>query len=375
MLGSRHAHQIVRGPARVLQHMMVAFVRGVRTYPWAASTMAVALLSLCVAWLVSLQVGVPVRDPEGTILGRRMALPFVFMACMILVDTLIRTVAVVRSSDAANPGFMRTARRIFVERWWWHRMILAIVGFMAFALSYLAYRNLKSYVMLVDPRTWDPELLQLDRLMGFGVAPSDILHDVFGTGVAAPILSAIYLVYIPLVPLSVALALACSRNIRDGFVYVAGSVYCWILGTMSYYMIPSLGPFGANPRLFADLPYTGVTRVQNALIDHRLRLGHDPLGFDNVASIGGFASLHVGVVFMAMIVAWQFRRRWLFAGITLFFIPTVIATIYFGWHYIVDDIAGLFIGWFAVVSARWTVYPRLPWRSIGRTEVQPATHE
>lgn len=356
--------RILSAPIRVGISASRSVWAGIRSYPWVAATAATAIIAMVVAAIVSWQVGVPLRDPEGSIVGKRMMLPFLFMAVMIVVDTLRGAIAQWRDAGKPPRTIMSNMRTIFYERWWWHRIVIAIIGFMSFAVSYLAYRNLKSYVMLVDPRTWDPELLRLDRFLAFGSAPSQVLHDVFGTDVAAPVLSAIYLSYIPLVPLSVAAVLAFGRNIRDSYIYVAGSIYCWILGTISYYMIPSLGPFGGNPRLFEDLPRTGVTRVQEALIDHRLHLWHDPVGFTNVSSIGGFASLHVAVVFMAMVVAWQYRQRVLLIATTLFFIPTVIATLYFGWHYIVDDIGGLFIGWFSVVSARWTVYPRLPWRRV-----------
>ena len=31
----------------------------------------------------------------------------------------------------------------------------------------------------------------------------------------------------------------------------------------------------------------------------------------------------------------------------------MLATVYFGWHYLADDIAGAFIGWAAVVIGAW----------------------
>src|SRR5699024_12304640 len=37
--------------------------------------------------------------------------------------------------------------------------------------------------------------------------------------------------------------------------------------------------------------------------------------------------------------------RW---GAWIFFGATFIATVYFGWHYVVDSIAGVFIGWMCV---------------------------
>ncbi len=36
-----------------------------------------------------------------------------------------------------------------------------------------------------------------------------------------------------------------------------------------------------------------------------------------------------------------------------FFVLTVLATIYFGWHYIADDVAGMAIGWASVSLGAW----------------------
>ena len=61
-------------------------------------------------------------------------------------------------------------------------------------------------------------------------------------------------------------------------------------------------------------------------------------------SVAGFASLHVTItVLWALMVQYTVRSRtlqwvfWVNAGLT------VIATIYFGWHYVADDIAGIAI--------------------------------
>jgi membrane-associated phospholipid phosphatase len=40
--------------------------------------------------------------------------------------------------------------------------------------------------------------------------------------------------------------------------------------------------------------------------------------------------------------------RW---AMWVFLLLTVVATAYFGWHYLMDDVAGLAIGWLSVVIA------------------------
>jgi hypothetical protein len=70
----------------------------------------------------------------------------------------------------------------------------------------------------------------------------------------------------------------------------------------------------------------------------------DPAATDRVQSIAAFASLHVSIVLTAAIIA-QFVLSSITVRTTLwvYFGLTAIATIYFGWHYIADDIAGAVI--------------------------------
>jgi membrane-associated phospholipid phosphatase len=63
-----------------------------------------------------------------------------------------------------------------------------------------------------------------------------------------------------------------------------------------------------------------------------------------VQSVGGFASLHCGItLLMALMIQATINNKiarwagWINFGIT------VVATIYFGWHYLADDIAGCMI--------------------------------
>ena len=70
-------------------------------------------------------------------------------------------------------------------------------------------------------------------------------------------------------------------------------------------------------------------------------------------TIAAFPSLHVAIAMTACLMAHllglpRFVRvaAWVFLGLT------EISTIYFGWHYVVDDLAGLLLGALAVELAR-----------------------
>jgi membrane-associated phospholipid phosphatase len=242
------------------------------------------------------------------------------------------------------------------DRWTGQRTVLVAVGLASFYATYVAYRNLKGALPFVRERLHDAMLLDLDRAMLFGNDPSTVLHTVLGTGVAAHVLSFGYLLFLAFVPLSLGAALVWARNVRTGAFYVTALCLNWLLGTLSYYLLPSLGPVFVRPSLFEDLPETGVAALQRSLLEARLEVLADPAGASAIQGIAGFASLHVSIVFTGALVVHMLGLhrllRWSMWG---FLVLTVVSTVYFGWHYLIDDVAGLLIGAGAVwLAARAT---------------------
>ena len=118
---------------------------------------------------------------------------------------------------------------------------------------------------------------------------------------------------------------------------------------MSYFVLPSMGPAFSEPHLFAGLPDTGTASLQAALMEDRRAFVADPVGSGQLQSIAAFASLHISIVFAGALVAHLLRAprtlriaMWAYLGLTS------AATIYFGWHYVVDDVAGFVIGFVSV---------------------------
>ena len=149
-------------------------------------------------------------------------------------------------------------------------------------------------------------------------------------------------------PISLGAALIASSNPIPGLWYVTALGLNWTLGVVSYLLLPALGPVFVAPDFYANLPETGTAALQQALIYER----HEALAGQAAQSIAAFASLHVSVVFTAALIAQLLHlNRYLRIALWTFLGLTSVATLYFGWHYVVDDIAGLAIGVIAVVLA------------------------
>ena len=280
----------------------------------------------------------PLIDPDGSFLGPSwLRLPILCLGALFL-DLVPRAVWLSRGRVRQWPGLIR-------ERWQQHwsreRLLLVILGIVCFYVIYVCYRNLKSFLPLVSHRMYDRELHMLDRVLFFGREPGPVLHDVLGTTVVAHFLSSFYLLFIPMVAILVTVWLVWSRNLSYGWWFVTAQGIAWTLGTISYYALPTLGPGLEYGWLYGDLADTGTRDLMNSLVNARQGV----LWSDGQAqTVAGFASLHTGISLLwALMVQYTVRNKWIRIVFWINFGLTVIATLYFGWHYIADDIAGVTI--------------------------------
>jgi hypothetical protein len=331
----------------------------------------VVILSVAVgltAIISSQRLGVPLRDPDGFLGPAYLRLPLIGLAFFAagIIPQAIRA-----SGWRGAFGAMRTIVR---EEWTWGRVGNIVAGLVSFYICYVCYRNLKSYLPLVRKDTlYDHDMLQLDHFLMFGNNPAPLLHDWMGTGFVAQVLASSYLAYLPLIPLTLGLVLTWSRNVSLGAWYATALSLNWVLGTVSYYLVPTLGPAFFQPSMFSALPDSGVSALQSSLFKNGVTFKADPTGSD-IYGIAGFASLHVSVVVTACLFFVRTGQRSMIriAGWT-FLCTTVLATVYFGWHYIADDVAGALIGWVSVSVGAWATGNRGRRKRRLAAEGQPAT--
>lgn len=330
----------------------------------------VALASMCALalFLTANAQDLPIHDPDGIggpPLVRLSAVLLVFIGLDVLPRALWR--------GALHP--VRTAvaiRDVLRERWTGRRIGFVLVGLFSFYVTYVAYRNFKGFLPFLRPDRHDTGLLELDRSLFFGNDPATLLHSLLGTGVANSILSVAYVLFLAFVPISLAAALVWFGEMRAGLWYATALCLNWVLGAFSYYLIPSMGPAFVAPQLFSELAPTASSSLQHSLWVERLNVlyGHAPgPAQDIVQSIAAFASLHVSVVLTAALIAQLLRaHRILLIGLWTYFGLVVVATIYLGWHYVIDDVAGVLIAFAAVaIGAAATGHTRdLPRLGRGR---------
>ncbi|MFT4008939.1 MAG: phosphatase PAP2 family protein [Nocardioidaceae bacterium] len=305
-----------------------------------------AATAFVVAWVYDL----PIRDPDGVAGPTYVRLPLILLLAF-LVDVVPRTLWRVRRNPlAAARQFTDVVR----ERWTWQQIKFAFVGLAAWYLTYVAFRNLKSAVPFVNGRLWDSTLERVDRALFFGNDPATLLHNLLGEGLAAHVLAGVYMIWIGLVPFTLVVALVWSRNSRAGAWYVTAIAVDWVLGAIAYFIVPSLGPAYSRPDLFSELPRTVNTPLVEQLMDDRHAVLTNPLTTNAVQTIAAFPSLHVGIMVSIVVMArlLDLSRPIRFAS-WAFLVLTVLATIYLGWHFFVDTVAGAALGYAGVAIAAW----------------------
>jgi hypothetical protein len=279
-------------------------------------------------------------DPEGSFLGPSyIRLPLLLLGALLL-DLLPLTIWKTWREPKDIPSVVVNRLK---THWTRERWTLVASGIISFYVVYVTYRNIKSLLPFVITTKYDRELHLLDHALLFGHDPAIILHTALGTGFAAHILSYVYLWFLPMVPLVVTAWIVWAKNLSHGYWFVTSQCVAWTLGTISYYALPTLGPGLRYVYLYYDLPATPSGKLMNSLVDTRQQVLSGSVE-SAVQSVAGFASLHCGITMLvALMVQYTIRLRWLRIAVWVNFSLTATATLYFGWHYISDDIAGVMI--------------------------------
>jgi uncharacterized membrane protein YhaH (DUF805 family) len=302
----------------------------------------VVLAFLVVALVHSTQVGIPIRDPQGEFLARRVLVTLAIFLALLPVDGVLR---------ARRPRNLGRVLAVIRSRWTRGRIALAWAALLAYHLTYVTYHNLKSWNDLNPAQ--DRMLLRWDRWLFLGHNPAVLLHDLLGQQVAAWVLTAWYETFPALVVVTIPAVAVLAERLRDAYASIAAATWAWILGTASYYAIPSVGPFHSAPDDFAGLRHTVVQDTQARYVAQRDHLLAHPHAPDAFAQLGAFASLHVGMTAVILGMAWWHRLRRTTVALAVFLGGTMVATVYLGWHFAVDDAAGL-----AIAALSWWLGPR-----------------
>ncbi len=302
---------------------------------------AMALVMAVAAVVLAIRYDLPLRDPDGVAVPTYVRLPFILLAAF-LTDVLPRAVWSSRRHLLHLPQALVAVVR---ERWTWSHTQFALVGLGAWYVSYAAFRNIKSFVPFVNKHVYDNALASFDRMLWLGHDPAQVLHSLFGTTWAAHFFSGVYLIWIGLIPFTLAVALVFTRKAAAGAWFVTAIAVDWVLGVATYLMVPTLGPIYSDPTTFAALPQTYVSTIQADMLEDRMAVLADPFATHAVQTIAAFASLHVAMMVTICLMVELLRLKpWIRMVSWIYLVLTVLSTVYLGWHFFADALGGAALG-------------------------------
>lgn len=210
----------------------------------------------------------------------------------------------------------------------------------AAAILFVLIINLRHLVPYINQTVYDSFLVSFEESLFGGKILSLWVIDLFGLN-SAILMSDVYELFYPYLSVIIFAFVLC-RNRELSQQFFVSFVVIWMAGIVITCIWPTWGPCFYLPQAFAALPETSMTQMQKGLWEMKVYLEANPYSAKGAYLISAMPSLHVAVVALGGFYLWDISR--FFSVISWFFVLlTVLATLYFGWHYLLDDLVAIFL--------------------------------
>lgn len=225
----------------------------------------------------------------------------------------------------------RTLMRLFARSFGlWLALLVYLICSVPFLINIRLHR----------PLTIDPILLRMDMSLGFHLSPSETLFtwefnrhwlELLSDN-SYPLLTTFMTFIVAWIYLNRAVAQA-RRCITA--IFLVGT-----LGLACYWLMPAVSPLFAFPQLFNQPANSTTQRQQADNLRHQILVGPDKIQSSLGLECNTMPSLHTGFTLVALMAAWNWRRRffWLCLPVGLLQIVTAMTLCV---HYLVDIIAAV----------------------------------
>ncbi len=227
-------------------------------------------------------------------------------------------------------------------------------------LSYFMFRRL---LPVANPGSLDHHLYAIDMAL-FGVEPA-MAFDAIVSPLTTEWFSFFYFGYFFLIGAHILpiVFLARQRQLLGEFTFGLLTVFC--IGHVVYMLVPGYGPFHAMAGAFKNELPSGLW---HDLVMNAVRSGG---AFKDI-----FPSIHTAAPTFIALFSFRHRHRlpfrytWL--PVALFAVNIIGATMFLRWHYLIDVVAGLALGSFALwVTVRVTRFELNRRAAFGLTDSWP----
>lgn len=286
--------------------------------------------------------GVPLREPLQ-LYAERVGGGFAWYFLALILAVFFVRLADIRRAKAHGVAISRLAsvRRYRSEYLSLRRIFFDLRLVHALGLMFVVFIHLKHLTPILRTTIFDRYLFAAEDIVFRGKLLSERLIAVLGT-LPAEFFSGAYSAFFPYMGILLAvMVLERDRRVAQRFAF--GFALVWILGAFIIWALPTWGPCFFRPELFSGLPPTAMTELQVELWRGKTYVEAMPRSPAGIFLISGFPSLHIAVCAFGSLCL-QKKSPLLGQVSWGFFWLTGITTLYFGWHYVLDDIGGFFLG-------------------------------
>ncbi len=300
---------------------------------WVILASVALTLSLYAFFGISLRypTAIYLRNIKGTLLGYVMGILLMALITR-LVD--IRESRRIRAYIPWSHTWSEFNNRYLVSR----SIVYDLRVLNALTILFVVFVNLKHLIPFINSSNYDLQIIDFESVVFGHQLLSGRLHELLTVG-AAPFLSQTYTVWYGYVSILIyCIVFQRSRLLTEQFA--VAFMLMWFLGIIMVYCFPTWGPCFSLRQHFTVLPETAVSRMQADLWKDKLYFDKFPHGSVGLFLISGLPSLHfaatlLGSLYLKRIHPLLSALSWSFAVLTF------ISTIYFGWHFVIDDLAAI----------------------------------
>lgn len=240
-------------------------------------------------------------------------------------------------------------------------------GLINFAPLMVMFAAVKPDIVRIRPFGWDQAFMKFDLATGFGRPAWQLLQPLLGHPPITAFLSMAYWLWFPVMFGCFFWQLTRPKNdlTRSQFLLSYGSAW-FLAGFVLATIFSSAGPcyyghVAAGPNPYAQLMQYLHETAKNWpvwTVDTQDALWQSYLtGTGDIEGVSAMPSMHLVVATLMTLLAWRTNRA-LGIAFAVFTFVILISTIMVGWHYPIDGLAGIAIGyvlWILAgqISRRW----------------------
>ena len=224
----------------------------------------------------------------------------------------------------------------------WRFYIYFLRASICILVTLMFFANLKQIIPIVNPRLYDLQMWRIDKVVHFGVSPVVFLVDILRINRIIYFLDLIYITFIPMniiIPV-IFIIQTKSEIIRKQFL----AVFCisWVVGGISYFLFPAMGPCYFKPEFFQFLDMPIAKNLQQILLEEyvKFRQSAGQHIASNYYGIAAMPSLHLAKTFIFMLFSRRLNR-YLFIFFCVYLVLMFIGSVALGWHYAIDGYIGI----------------------------------